>query len=159
MRIPIGPEKDAFKYTKQRFKKLFTFDHIRAMQILESIQYGFSYLLVGFVGGTILDYSFPEFTEEKKPLVVFIEVILQSLLLAIMTFYLKKLVKLTPFLFYIHSSPKVYHPYLTTEYDGEVMIAMGLLGVQFNLVKKMDFLSRKLYAWIYDEERKVENSL
>lgn len=159
MAITIKPEAGAAKHIDHRIKSFFTFDKIRAMQILESIQYGFGYLIVGFLGGTILDYSFPVFNEEQSVHFVLIEVILQTLALAVLVFYLRKLVKIAPFFFYIHPSGKKYQPYLTSEYDGEVMIGIALLGAQFNLIKKMDFLSRKLYKWIFNEERKIVHSI
>lgn len=159
MAISIKPEKEAAKHVAERARSFFTFDKIRAMQILESIQYGFGYLIVGFLGGTLLDYSFPVFNEDQSVHFVLIEVILQTLALAVLVFYLRKLVKIAPFVFYIHPSGKPYKPYRTSEYDGEVMIGIALLGAQFNLIKKMDFLSRKLYKWIYNEERKVVHSI
>jgi hypothetical protein len=39
------------------------------------------------------------------------------------------------------------------------MIAIVLLGAQFNLIKKLDLLSRRVYAGIYVEEKAVGQSL
>ena len=93
------------------------------------------------------------------------EVLLQGILLAITVFYVRKIVKIMPFLFVlntdINGDGKVdaYHPYQATEYSGEVMIALVVVGAQFNLIKKIDLLSRRLYKWIYGEEKKIEHSL
>ena len=77
------------------------------------------------------------------------------------TFYLRKLVKIMPFLFTVSfAGGRVkYIPYQSEEYGGEVMIALVFLGAQFNFIKKLDLLSRRFYKWLYDEEKVVGSSL
>ena len=89
----------------------------------------------------------------------------EQILLAIAVFYVRKIVKIMPFMFVlqtdINGDGRVdkYHPYLASEYSGEVMIALVLIGAQFNLIKKLDLLSRRLYKWLYNEEKTVQHSL
>jgi hypothetical protein len=140
-------------HVDRHIKSLFAFDKVRFMEILESIQYGFGYLLVGFFAGTVLDFSFPTFTEESSVWVVLAEVILQSLLLIVIVFYVRLLVKTMPSLFDFHLKGRSrYVPYSTSEYGGELMISLAVIGAQFHLIKKLDFLSRKLYKFIYNME-------
>jgi hypothetical protein len=165
VRFPISPEPDYKQHIQERIRSLFLFDEVRIMELLETIQFGIGYLFIGFGAGTILDYSFPHFKEDIDTRSLFLEVLLQGILLAIAVFYVRKIVKIMPFLFVLHTDingdGKIgkYHPYLASEYSGEVMIAVVMLGAQFNLIKKLDLLSRRLYKWLYNEEKKVQHSL
>ncbi len=140
-------------HIQHHIKSLFAFDKVRFMELLESIQYGIAYLVVGFFAGTVLDFSFPYFNEETPVHVVFLEVVLQSLLLIILVFYVRLLVKTMPSLFDFHLGKRSrYVPYSASEYGGELMISLAVIGAQFHLIKKLDFLSRKLYKFIYNME-------
>ena len=164
-RFPISPEPEYKQHMHERIRSLFLFNEVRVMELLETIQFGIGYLFVGFTAGTLLDYSFPSFKEDIDTRTLFLEVLLQGILLAVAVFYVRKIVKIMPFLFVlnadINGDGKVdkYHPYLASEYGGEVMIAVVMLGAQFNLIKKLDLLSRRLYKWLYNEEKTVQHSL
>ena len=85
--------------------------------------------------------------------------------LIIVVFYVRKIVKIMPVLFVLNfdtnGDGKVskYHPYQATEYSGELMIALILVGSQLNLIKKVDFLSRKIYKVIHNEDKKIGISI
>jgi hypothetical protein len=158
----IRPEDHALEHIRERTQKLLLRNEFRVMELLESIQYGILYLVVGFGVGVSLDYSFPSYNERIRTSTLFLEIAFQCLLLIILTFYLRKLVKIAPFLFVIDPLGKgksSYKPYEIEEYGGEVMIAIVFLGAQFNLIKKLDLLSRRFYSWLYDEEKAVGESL
>ncbi len=158
----IGPDEHAMDHIRERTEKLFLRNEIRVMELLESIQYGVLYLVAGFATGVALDYSFPPYVEQVKTSTLFAEVALQCLLLVILTYYLRKVVKIVPFLFIIDFAGKgrsTYKPYQAEEYGGEIMIALVFLGAQFNLIKKLDLLSRRFYTWLYDEEKAVGESM
>jgi hypothetical protein len=163
--FPITPEKGYKQHIQERIRSLFLFNEVRVMELLETVQFGIGYLVVGFLAGTILDYSFPHYKEDIRTQDLFLEVMLQGILLAITVFYVRKIVKIMPFLFVLHTDLNgdgridKYHPYFATEYSGEVMIAVVMLGAQFNLIKKLDLLSRRLYKWLYSEEKVVQHSL
>ncbi len=165
MRFPFSPEADYKKHIQERIRSLFLFDEIRVMELLETVQFGIGYLVVGFFAGTLLDYSFPNYKEDVETKTLFLEVLFQGILLAIAVFYVRKIVKIMPFMFALNTDINgdgrigKYHPYLATEYSGEVMIAVVMLGAQFNLIKKLDLLSRRLYKWLYNEEKIVQHSL
>lgn len=149
-------------HVRERTEKLLLRNDVRVMELLESIQFGIAYLVVGFAVGVGLDYSFPAYNETVKTSTLFLEISLQCLLLIVSTFYLRKLVKIMPFLFTIDmagTGKSSYKPYQVEEYGGEVMIALVFLGSQFTLIKKLDLLSRRFYKWIYDEEKAVGESL
>jgi hypothetical protein len=157
--LPFGPDKQAKEYFTDRLGKLLRFNEVRVMEILESFQYGIGYIFICFFLGVGLDFMFPKFDETKDGLHLFIEVAAQCLALVLFVFYGRKLVKVMPFMFYFHQAifggkgvPK-YRAYESTEYEGEVIIGFVLVATQTNLLKKIDLLSRKLYEWMYGEER------
>jgi hypothetical protein len=163
--LPFGPDKDAKDYFLDRIGKLMRFNEIRIMEILESFQYGIGYIFICFFLGVGLDFMFPRFDEEKELGTLFMEVSLQCLALVLFVFYGRKLVKVMPFMFFFKnpifggkSVPK-YRAYESTEYEGEVVIGFVLVATQTNLLKKIDLLSRKLYEWLYGEERDAANKL
>jgi len=135
------------------------------MEILESIQYGLGYLFIGFIAGALVDALFPKYDETKDTFTVFAETVIHSMLLIIVVFYVRKIVKIMPFLFVINidtnGDGKIakYHPYQATEYSGELMIALILVGSQLNLIKKVDLLSRRLYRVFYKEDKSIGVSL
>jgi hypothetical protein len=161
----ITPEKAYKQHIQERVRSLFLFNEVRIMELLETIQFGLGYLFVGFIAGTLLDYSFPGYKEDIDTQTLFFEVLFQGILLAIAVFYVRKIVKIMPFMFVLHTDingdGKIdkYHPYTATEYSGEVMIALVVIGAQFTLIKKIDLLSRRLYKWLYREEKIVQHSL
>lgn len=163
--LPFGPDKDAKDYFFDRLGKLVRFNEIRIMEILESFQYGIGYIFICFFLGVGLDFMFPKFEEDKDLGTLFLEVSIQCLALVLFVFYGRKLVKVMPFLFFFNnpifggkSVPK-YRAYESTEYEGEVVIGFVLVATQTNLLKKIDLLSRKLYEWLYGEERDTANKL
>ena len=123
------------------------------MELLESIQYGLGYFFVGFILGVLTDMLFPIYDPNKDELTVFTEITLQCILLIVVVFYCRKIVKLMPFLFAF--TPK-YRVHESDEYHGEIMIAVILIGVQINLIKKLDLLSKKVYKWMWKEERELQ---
>ena len=165
MEYPIHPEKNAAEHFETQFKHLFDHDEARIMELLESIQYGLGYLFIGFIAGALVDSFFPKYDEAKDTFPVFVETVVHSMLLIIVVFYVRKIVKIMPFLFVINMDTNgdgkiaKYHPYQATEYSGELMIALILVGSQLNLIKKVDLLSRRLYHFLYKEEKAIGVSL
>lgn len=156
----IGPVKDWKDYSKERLHKLFLFNDVRGMELLESIQYGVLYSFSAFFTGVTIDWAFPDFNEETKTQTLALEVILQSLIVIVAVFYLRKVVKVVPFLFAFHwAGASKYRPYESSEYSGEVILSLIFFATQFNLIKKLDLLSRRFYHTLFEEEKKVGHSL
>jgi hypothetical protein len=161
----FSTEKNYKEHMYERIQSLFLFNEVRLMEILESLQFGIGYLVVGFLAGTVLDYSFPKFEENQTSWELFRDVALQCMLLIVAVFYVRKIVKIMPFMFVlnvdINRNGRInsYRAYEASEYSGEVMIAVAILGAQFNLIKKLDLLSRRLYKFLYSEEKAIGHSL
>lgn len=163
--FPFSIEKGAARHFKERLASLLKMDEVRVMTLLEALQYSLLYALLGYLTGSGLDAVFPVF-DEKKPIkdVVF-EVIGQTLAFVLLIFYVRKIVKLVPFLFVVNWDlngngrvPK-YRSYETTEYGGEITIALVLIASQMNLLRKIDLLSRQLYAMMTGTDKRKESAI
>ena len=130
--------------------------HARFYHILESVQYGILYLLAAFAGGVSLDFSFPHFDDAKPTGVMFYETSLQCILLVLVVYLVRFIVKGVPILFPI-AKGSGYIPYHTAEFNGEMMMGFVFLGSQLNLIRKIDELSSRLYTWLFTEERKTKD--
>ncbi len=157
--FPFGVDPKASRHTEDRIRSLFRFNDVRIMQLLELVQYGFLYFVLGFIFGSSLEMLFPTFEEEKPVQQVAVEVLGQSLIFVILVFYIRKIAKLVPFLFVLkwdldgNGRIPTYRPYETSEYAGEITIALVLIASQVNLLKKIDLLSRSVYKFFMGGEK------
>lgn len=161
----VHPVPDAIDHIKSRTEKLFNFNEIRVMELLENVQYGLGYIATAFIAGISLDYLFPIYNKEKETRDLFIEIVAQCILLIIAAFYVRKIVKIMPFLFVINWDidgdgriPK-YKPYESTEFQGELMMGVIFLSSQINLMKKVELLSERVYKYIFNVEREKSGPL
>ena len=145
----IHPEKDAWKHVKERVASLLSFDEFRIMEILESLQFGIAYFFVGFISGTLLDWAFPKFNEDETVFEVLRQVVIQSILLILLIFYIRKIVKIMPFMFVLNfdangdSKTDPYRPYKASEYGGEIMIAVAVIGLSLISSRNLTFFHEK----------------
>jgi hypothetical protein len=128
-------------YVKTRYESLITTDKIRQLRLLEIIQYAFLYAIVTLLFSTAIEYMAPEPNEDEHMLILLLEIFIQCTIVAISVFYIRKIVKLVPFMYYQH---KKYHPYLTSEYQGEIVISLVFLNTQTKLIEKIKILERKI---------------
>jgi len=132
--------------------------HARFYHILESVQYGILYLLAAFAGGVSLDFTFPHFDDAKPTGVIFYEASFQCILLVLVVYLVRFIVKGVPVLFPV-AKGSGYIPYRTAEFNGEMMMGFVFLGSQLNLIRKIDELSSRLYVWLFTEERKGKDGV
>lgn len=128
----------------------------RALDIAESLQYGFLYMGAAFVGGVGLDFMFPRYSEETPTRTIILEVIAQCLSLVVLVYFIRSVIGRVPFLFHVPKGSS-FTPYMTHEYEGEMMMGLIFLGVQLNLVYKLDKLARELYMYFFNKERDALN--
>ena len=126
-----------------RVRKLFNLNTIRINEITETIQYTILYGVVAFYVGTWTNAAFPHFDKSKSSAQLMLEVLGQTAILAICVFYIRKIVKTIPFLFYLPGK-RTYNPYLSTEFHGEIVISIIFITLQTNLVKKLEELSKRI---------------
>lgn len=132
------------KYISERFNKLVAFDKIRLLKIAEMSQYAFFYVIIAFILGYFTDKIFPKRDEETKTVTLIVETIIQSMVAVITVFYIRKIVKLIPFA--LKNISNNYVSYNTSEYGGEIIIALVFVGVQSNLLEKIILLHDRLSA-------------
>jgi hypothetical protein len=72
-----------------------------------------------------------------------LEVLGETIFLAVCVFYIRKFVKAVPFLFYIPGK-HTYHPYLSSEFNGEIVVSVIFITLQTNLIKKLEELSKRI---------------
>ena len=163
---PFRIESNAKKYISHRWWSLTNMGDVRIMQILELIQYSIVYFFVAFVFGTGLDFFFADYDETKESWKIMGEVLLQALLIILGAFYIKKIVKLMPFIFYLKidldgdGKVQKYNPYRTTEYHGEMMIgAIVFIAVQINFLRKINLLADRTIKAIFNVERGLTSRL
>ena len=126
-----------------RIRKLFNLNTIRINEISETIQYTILYGIVAFYVGTWANTLFPHFDKTKSTWELMLEVLGQTIILAMCVFYIRKLVKTIPFLFYLPGK-HTYNPYLSTEFHGEVVISIIFITLQTSLIKKLEELSKRI---------------
>ena len=126
-----------------RLRKLFNLNTIRINEISETIQYTILYGIVTFYVGIWTNSAFPAFDKTKSNVELMLEVLGQTIFLALCVFYIRKLVKIVPFLFYLPGK-RAYNPYLSTEFHGEIVVSIIFITLQTNLIKKLEELSKRI---------------
>lgn len=148
--ISIGPEPKAAEHFYDRLHKLTTFDTIRINDIFESTQYGILYAIAAFIVGGTLNLLFAPFSEKVSTGQLAFQVFYELILIIIGVYYLRKLVKVVPYLFDVRiPGMPTFRPYLTTEYNGELVISLIFIGVQFRFIRKLDLLANRLYNILF----------
>lgn len=143
----IGPEPGAERYFESRIEKLARFDSIRANELAELGQYAVIYTILSIIVSGALNLIFRPYNEGITTWRLAYEIIMEVVIIVVVVFYMRKLIKTVPFLFEMSwpGTPK-YIPYLSTEFNGEIAIGIIFIGMQFRLIKKLDLLSRRLYS-------------
>ena len=126
-------------------KDLLRFDKVRLINILGSVQYGVAYIIAFFIAGISINFIFPSFTTNESLLELFLWIMLQSIILIIVTFYIQKLIKSIPgiisfFPQYFDYNKLLTHgfiPYGIDEYKGNMASNIILIGTQINLLKRV----------------------
>ena len=157
---PFRIEENAGEYIKRRWWTLTSMSDIRIMQILELVQYSVIYFFVAFIFGTGIDFIFASYDENKDTWKILLEVLGQGVLIILAAFYIKKIVKLVPFLLYLDidldgdGKIQKYRPYGTTEYHGDMMIgAIVFISVQVDFLKKISLLADRGMQLIFNWDR------
>jgi hypothetical protein len=122
--------------------------------MVESIQYGFFYMVFAFLGGAGLDFLFPRFSETADEVRLVLEVTGQCMCLVLLAYFIRQVVTSVPFLLPI---PKGigFKPYLSDEFSGEMMMGLVFLSSQLNLIQKIDLMSRRLHQRFFEDERYI----
>jgi len=128
-------------YLQDRLQKLFSFDLIRISKLLELIQYTVLYSILTIPLSILVENVFPAEDKDKSSLLIFVEIVIQMVILTLLVFYIQKIVKLIPFMFPL---TKNYKPHQSFEYNGEITIGFIFIGTQLNIMDKIDILTERM---------------
>lgn len=139
---------------------LLRFDQVRLINIVGTIQYGILYFIIYFFLGMFIEYIFPPFTTKISTNSLALQILLQCLVVLIAVFYVQKFVESIPgilsFFPDLFDRQKLisqgYVPYGIQEYRGEMISSLILVGVQFNLLKKIILLSKILTKKFFNRQ-------
>ncbi len=92
---------------------------------------------MAFYIGYHIELLFPKPDPKKPAYQTMIEIILQCLVSALSIYYIRKIVRFIPFIFETNCE---YKPHDIEEYGGEITIAIIFVGVQKNILNKIDIL-------------------
>ena len=140
------------EFFNKRLKKFIAFDGIRLHKIGRLTQNCFLYLIFTFVIGLLLNDIFPKFDNEKTNNKIILEIIGQMLVLAILIFYLRKIVLLFPYAFTKFADMSFDQPDISSQYAEQAMILMVIISTQRHLLKKIHYLYETYNANKVDEE-------
>jgi hypothetical protein len=131
------------------WKDLVRLDQVRFINIVGSIQYGILYSVAYLFIDTFLHFLFPPLVKGDPLLNLFFWIVLQSVVIIIVAFYVQKMVEMIPgiisfFLGYfnLHElKEKGLKLYGITEYKGDMASSIVLIGIQFHLLEKVAYFT------------------
>tara|TARA_B100001059_G_C17787389_1_gene557970 strand:+ start:919 stop:1314 length:396 start_codon:yes stop_codon:yes gene_type:complete len=123
-----------YNYKKQ-LNDLISVDKKRFKELTEIIQYSIIYIIVCLIFGIILNKISPDPDENEKSYIIFIDLIIQSILISLCVYYIRKMCHLIPPFFNINT-----HTYA---YNGDIMIAIIFFTTQTKIPRKIDILHKR----------------
>jgi hypothetical protein len=131
------------------WKDFIRLDQVRFINIVGSIQYGILYSIAYLFIGTLLHFLFPPLVKGDPLLNLFFWIVLQSVVIIIVAFYVQKMVEMIPGIisffpgyFNLHElKEKGLKPYGITEYKGDMASSIVLIGTQFHLLEKVAYFT------------------
>jgi len=147
--VPGNKSEDPTVHFEAGLKDFARLDKVRLINIGGSIQYGILYCLVFFVIGVLLHSIFPTLNKSDPLFNIFLWIILQSVVIIIVTFYVEKLVEMIPGLFSFFPKffdmnellSKGFIPYGIDEYKGNIASSLILIGTQYHLLNKVEYFT------------------
>jgi hypothetical protein len=149
--IPGDKSEDPQVHFKAGIKDVIRFDKVRLINIIGSIQYGISYIIAFFIVGITVNYVFPSFTttSDQSLFNLFLWILIQSLIIIIIIFYIKKIIEAIPgipsffpeYFDYTKLLAQGFIPYGIAEFQGNMATNIILIGTQVNLLKKVSYFT------------------
>lgn len=116
--------------------------NIEFLKIIEISQYAFLYSVIGFPLAYLTNAIFPPLDKTKNMWRLIAEILAQIIIMAIVFYYMKKIVMSVPFII----KNKYYLPYRTGEYLGQAVGAyIMFFYLQSRLQNKLKFLAEVVY--------------
>jgi len=149
--VPGNKSQDPKIHFEAGMKDFARLDKVRLINILGSIQYGILYVIVYFIFGILLHIIFPPLIKTDPLLNIVGWIVLQSIVIIIIIFYVQKLVgsipgiaSFFPKIFDINVlETKGFIPYGISEYNGDISSSLILIGTQIHLLEKISYFTNE----------------
>lgn len=142
-------------------QEIFRTDRARLYQLIGIFQYTILYGIICFYLGAFLESMFPDADENKKSFIIAAEVIGQCFALSVGLMYIRMFVKAMPAIptFFLPGKGKGVRDlstaaYKFSEYEGELIVSIIFIGVQLNLLSKINILTKRVLKY-FGIERKL----
>jgi hypothetical protein len=147
--VPGNTSEDPRIHFKSGMEDVFRLDKVRFINIIGTIQYGLLYVIIYFMIGISLHYIFPSLNKNDTLTSIFLWIILQSIIIILITFYVQKFIEAIPgiisfFPQYFNLSDllaKGFIPYGVSEYKGNMASSIILIGTQMKLLEKVAYFT------------------
>ncbi len=123
-----------YNYKKQ-LNDLILVDKKRFKELTEIIQYSVIYIIICLIFGIVLNKLSPNPDENEKSYIIFIDLIIQSILISLCVYYIRKICHLIPPFFNIKRH--------THAFNGDIMIAIIFFTTQTKIPRKIDILHKR----------------
>jgi hypothetical protein len=142
---------DPATHFRAGMKDFLRVDKVRFLNINGSIQYGLLYCILYLFLGIVINTSFPVHSKKSSLMSLFNWIIIQSIVIIVVAFYVQKFVEAIPgwpsfFPQFFNAEAlkeKGWKPYAIPEFKGEMAASIILIGTQVNLLKKIVLFTEK----------------
>tara|TARA_B100000674_G_C37914572_1_gene950224 strand:+ start:276 stop:1202 length:927 start_codon:yes stop_codon:yes gene_type:complete len=145
-------------YVNNQFNSLISHDSARFHKLLQIAQSSILFFVVSASISSYIDHLFKNYDPEKNNKDIFLEVILQIIVISITMFYVRKVVKLVPYIFSDNSS---YMGNKETNridlYHGELIMVIVIFATQSNLIHKIQHLTNEFKQKYFSSNDKKED--
>jgi hypothetical protein len=149
--IPGDKSIDPKIHFEAGMKDFTRLDKVRLINIGGSIQYGILYSIIFLIIGILLHIIFPPLNTKDTLFNIFNWIILQSIVIIIIVFYVEKFVQAIPgiasfFPQYFNINElitKGFIPYGVSEFKGNMAASIILIGTQIRLLEKISYFTDK----------------
>lgn len=147
--VPGNKSEDPKVHFEAGLKDFARLDKVRLINIGGSIQYGILYCLVFLFIGILLHNIFPVLNKSDPLLNIFLWIIVQSVVIIIVVFYVEKFIEMIPGIFSFFPQffdinellAKGFIPYGINEYKGDIASSLILIGTQYHLLYKVEYFT------------------
>lgn len=147
--VPGDKSEDPKLHFEAGMKDFARLDKVRFINIAGSIQYGLIYSIIYLAIGIALHVLFPPLNKADSLVNLFGWILIQSLVIIGITFYVQKFVQAIPGLasffpkfFNFHELlVKGFIPYGVGEYKGDMASSIILIGTQMRLLEKIAYFT------------------
>jgi hypothetical protein len=147
--VPGDKSEDPTVHFQAGMKDFARVDKVRLINIGGTIQYGILYSILYFIIGIALHVIFPPLVKSDPLLNIFLWIILQSLVIIVLQFYVEKFVQAIPGIFsffptyfdFSNLLAKGFIPYGVGEFKGSMAANIVLIGTQIKLFDKVSYFT------------------